>query len=64
MDSKPRLSIDVQDSGGRTIGHIFSRSAAMNDTLIDLLIDLNELAAIELGYVPFNQDDLEYYYEN
>lgn len=59
-----RISVDIEDPSGRVLGHLFSRTTTYNDQLLNLLYDLNELARRELGYAPFNEDDMEYYDED
>lgn len=63
-EQKARLSVDVSDKHGKVVGHLFSRANSMNESMIETLEELNELAARELGFKPFDEDDLEYYYED
>ena len=46
------------------LGHLFSRTMTYNQQLLDMLYDLNELARRELGFAPFDEDELEYYDED
>lgn len=64
MKEDVRLSIDIVDASGKVLGHLFSRTMTYNQQLLDMLYDLNELARRELGFAPFDEDELEYYDED